>query len=689
MRASNPRRGAELGSGAPSGGSMAAVRVVHQSALLTCILLALGVNRPTFGQTSLNVERMGSAPMPPVPDNTTPGEASDIWVSNGFAYVGRYDNDPLGPAGLERRVEVFDARNPRAPSLFCSIPMTPATSIVENSYVEDVLVEGRFLYVAQQDTALDIDGVRIHDLGVDPSNPNCISTADTFAPIVPSAHNLFVYRHFNGSSYLLVAVQAPQSATGVHALNIDDPANPVHVAFWSHPPDPALAYCTNAMAGCAVHDVHAQRIGSQDLLFVAALRDGVYVLDLTDVETPGFDLQNETIAHFGYTWTTPDVDGDTLPDLCDTLGRRNPAFYLGPTFNNISHDAQITPDGTTIWTADEGSCGGHAKMWSLAQILDPDPLLGCDDADWCAVDEIAQVGEFRVPPDLATGTTNLNDPTLIHQVRFEGSFCFATWYEEGLRILDISDPTLPVEIGAFDTVVPNTDGCFENNPAQDDCASGSANRMLNRGFFGVWGVSWDDCYLYLSERGSPDNNGGLNVVGAEGEMLVLRYTGGPTTPQPLRITKDLTSPGNLVASWGEVPFATAFNIYRGTIPKTATGGGMGTRPPGSEYDHTLIDLTTCNIVGNSRIIVSQFTPPGDPCNDGLDNDFDTLIDCADLLGPPSENCSTDQSCQPFAFYYLVTTRSPCDLAALSPRPEGNYGQDSLGVNRPPAILRCP
>lgn len=233
--------------------------------------------------------------MPPVPDNLTPGEASDICVLDGFAYVGRFDNDtgaPLPRTG--RRVEVFDARIPTASVFHCVIPTTPGM------VVEDLLIEAdRYLYIAQRDDII-VNGVRIHDLGPDPLNPICSSAADIFAPIVPSAHNLFVYdAHQNGHRYLVVATMHPMAEAGVHVLNIDNPASPVHVAFWSHPPDMDNAYCDHATATCTVHDVQVQRIGSQDLLFVAALADGVFVLDLTDVETAGFDLQNETVAHRG------------------------------------------------------------------------------------------------------------------------------------------------------------------------------------------------------------------------------------------------------------------------------------------------------------------------------------------------------------------------------------------------------
>ena len=252
----------------------------------------------------------------------------------------------------------------------------------------------------------------------------------------------------------------------------------------------------------------------------------------------------------------------------------------------------------------------------------------------------------------SAANASLLAPIAPHQVRLEGAFAFLPWYEEGLRIVDVGDvpATAPVEIASFDTLVPNTDGCFEN----DDLPIGNCS-PINRGFFGTWGVAWDECYLYLSDRGSPDNNADVGVVGSEGAMVVLRYTGGPTSPQPLRIQKDVGFPGDLIASWGEVPFASSFNVYRGTIPMPPGAAGMGSRGPGNEYDHEMIDLAGCPAATNPTFITAQFVPgPGQPVGT--------------------------------TYYYLVTARSPCDEAEGL---EGNTGQDSFDVDRPDASPTCP
>jgi hypothetical protein len=626
------------------------------SSLFASLALVFLLARPTLAQTSLNMEEIGRIALPPVPPESPPGLVSDLWVKDGFAYVARYRDLPL-------RVEVYDATTPTAPAFLCSTTESPT-----GEEVEDVVVEGQFLFAATQDQDPDIDGVLVHNLG--PTLPPvCNGTTFPLAG-VQSAHDLFLYTHSNGTRLLIVATMMPDTARGVHIFNVNNPASPTSVAFLSHPFAGRTPYCDPTFipgptdpplfppipnppgaSPCAPHDIYAQQVNGQDLLVVATLTDGVYLFDITTPASP------VPLAHFNYFWSTPDLDGDTLPDACDYFGDGcaddtnfdGTVDDLDKLFVSYAHDARITPDGQFLWTADEKACGGHILTWDLAQVL-----ATCSDTDGCRAAlplEIAPVDEYWVDRPL---------PTVVHQLRwYSANYAFVPWYEEGLRVLGITnDPTAaqnpassPLEMGFYDSLQPNTDSCLENGTDPLDCSTCTgAIRVLNTGFGGDWGVSWDDCYAYIADRGSPDNNEAPGTVGSEGALLVLRYTGGPTTPQPLRITKSTTG-GNLIASWGEVPFAATFNVYRGTIPSGAT---LGTRPVGTEYDHTMFDATACDVPPPSKQLTAQFVPT------------------ATVPGT--------------TYYYLVTARSPCDPAADR---ESNYGQNSFGVDRPVAAPTCP
>lgn len=78
----------------------------------------------------------------------------------------------------------------------------------------------------------------------------------------------------------------------------------------------------------------------------------------------------------------------------------------------------------------------------------------------------------------------------VHNVQVEGNYAYASWYTDGMVVLDISDPVRPVEIGRFDK-------------------SGPAFELENGGIQDIWGVykvpnlPW----IYGSDR-----NGGLYVL---------------------------------------------------------------------------------------------------------------------------------------------------------------------------------
>jgi hypothetical protein len=61
---------------------------------LVTLFVTTAVVLPSRAQ-GVNLEEVGRIAMPPVPPNDgSPADASDIWVTGNFAYVGRFDNAP-------------------------------------------------------------------------------------------------------------------------------------------------------------------------------------------------------------------------------------------------------------------------------------------------------------------------------------------------------------------------------------------------------------------------------------------------------------------------------------------------------------------------------------------------------------------------------------------------------------------
>jgi choice-of-anchor B domain-containing protein len=99
------------------------------------------------------------------------------------------------------------------------------------------------------------------------------------------------------------------------------------------------------------------------------------------------------------------------------------------------------------------------------------------------LDEINSRGDAEPMPGTRTliwDVSDLDDPQLVHQffgatqasdhnLYIKGNLMYQSNYQAGLRVVDISDPTKPVEVGYFDTVpygtnTPGFGGSWSNYP---------------------------------------------------------------------------------------------------------------------------------------------------------------------------------------------------------------------------------
>jgi hypothetical protein len=80
---------------------------------------------------------------------------------------------------------------------------------------------------------------------------------------------------------------------------------------------------------------------------------------------------------------------------------------------------------------------------------------------------------------------------MVHNPLLEGDLVFASWYSEGLRVIDVADPANPREVGFF--VPPHTPSLTPERP------STTAR---------VWGVARAGDLILLS-----DMNYGLWILG--------------------------------------------------------------------------------------------------------------------------------------------------------------------------------
>ncbi|MEO8664422.1 MAG: choice-of-anchor B family protein [Ignavibacteria bacterium] len=128
------------------------------------------------------------------------------------------------------------------------------------------------------------------------------------------------------------------------------------------------------------------------------------------------------------------------------------------------HNCVLTPDRNYIFTTDETALPpGRVKVWDIRDLED-----------------ITFKNIF---------TPQIFDKCIVHNVELHGNKLFAAYYEAGVKILDVSNPESPAELGWFDTYPEDNETTFN----------------------GCWGV-----YIFSS--------GKIIVSDRRHGLFVLRYT---------------------------------------------------------------------------------------------------------------------------------------------------------------------
>ena len=115
--------------------------------------------------------------------------------------------------------------------------------------------------------------------------------------------------------------------------------------------------------------------------------------------------------------------------------------------------------------------------------------------DWTAPGGPRQVGSYKTPNSTGTKDVNAGDYT-IHNPLLVGQEIFASWYTDGIRIIDVADPANPRETAFF---VPPS----ENNPVKPSQRGTLTNAAQ------VWGVAHDPVTNYIF---ASDMNSGLWIL---------------------------------------------------------------------------------------------------------------------------------------------------------------------------------
>ena len=411
------------------------------------------------------------------------GFNADVWTHDGYAYVGHWGfddwasgNNRFCPSPPDSGVAVLDTRDPAHPRRVATLQNPPGSS------AEDVVVytarygpfAGRDIAVAgiqscagSRYASTAERGLMLWDVTT-PESPVQLGYLRT-ACCTRGVHEFEVRDRADlGRTFAYATVPTSrypdaETTSGVRdekgdgdfrLIDITDPTAPRQVSDWGI--QDAGGPFTDGQ-GCDAdanygHGAEPTEDGHQ--VFLSYWDSGFVKLDLSDPTRPVF---------LGRTIYPANADGD-------------------------AHSSQYDEGRRLLFTADEDFCktsgAGTEKGYGYMRVY-----------DYSKAKAPTQIGEYRTPNSLGTNDQAAGD-FVIHNNFLAGTDVYASWYSDGVRVIDVSNPRSPREVASF--VPPAT-----TNPVKPSQRSVLTNTTQ------VWGVVVDEAtgLIYAS-----DMNSGLWIV---------------------------------------------------------------------------------------------------------------------------------------------------------------------------------
>jgi hypothetical protein len=383
------------------------------------------------------------------------GFNGDVWTHGGFAYIGHWGftdwatgNARFCPSEPKNGVAVVDATDPGHPVMVSRL-QNPAGTSAEDVVVytaesgplagHDIAVSGIQVCGGSRYDLSFARGLMLWDV-TDPAHPVELGFWDAEC-CTRGVHEFEVeYRADLGRTFAYATVPTSRYADSETAsgfrdddgdgdfrlIDITDPAHPFQVSEWGIQD---IGGPFSGGQGCdpdANYGHGAEPSADGKIVFVSYWDSGFIELDLTNPAIPVFK---------GRTVYPANADGD-------------------------GHSSQWDESRELLFGADEDFCkasgAGIEKGYGYMRVYDySDPASP------------VQIGEYRTPN--STGTTDqAAGDFVIHNNFLVGTDVYSSWYTDGVRVVDTSDPTGPVEVAYFvppagqNTVKPSQRGVLSN-----------------------------------------------------------------------------------------------------------------------------------------------------------------------------------------------------------------------------------
>jgi hypothetical protein len=344
-------------------------------------------------------------------DPRSPGLNATVVGLDGFAYLGSWGGASQCP-GLG--VRIFDIREPSVPTWFGTVGVYSGTTaehlaavrFATTAFAGNVLFAGIQRCVAGSGAP---GGLAIWDVS-DPTYPTELAFVPTGRG--PRGVHEFTVRQRGDRWLAYLAVSNAEVTDGrgdLRVVDVTDPRQPFEIADWGARRDAGLpvgtgAQCVPACRGAVpqafLHSVALSPDGRTAYLSYWDL--GVIVLDVAEPNIPRF------IGHFA-----------------------EPSASEGNT-----HSVSLAHEGKLALVGDE-TFGPPWGRLRLVDVQDPTNPI--------------QVGVFNTP-DSVNGTPGDQYAYSIHNPLADDrdpNRAYLAWYADGVRLLDVSDASRPVELGAW------------------------------------------------------------------------------------------------------------------------------------------------------------------------------------------------------------------------------------------------
>jgi hypothetical protein len=406
------------------------------------------------------------------------GFNGDVWTHEGFAYIGHWGftdwatgNARFCPSEPKNGVAVVDATDPSHPVMVSRL-QNPAGTSAEDVVVytaesgplagHDIAVSGIQVCGGSRYDLAFARGLMLWDV-TDPADPEELGFWDAEC-CTRGVHEFEVeYRADLGRTFAYATVptsryEDSETASGFRdddgdgdfrLIDITDPEAPFQVSEWGIQDIGGPFYGGQGCDPDANYGHGAEPSADGTLVFLSYWDSGFIELDLTDPAVPVF---------MGRTVYPANADGD-------------------------AHSSQWDESRELLFGADEDFCkasgAGIEKGYGYMRVYDySDPAAP------------VQIGEYRTP-----NSTGTKDPAagdfVIHNNFLVGTTSYTSWYTDGVRVIDLSNPKAPKEVAYF--VPPAT-----TNPVKPSQRGVLSNTTQ------VWGVVVDEAtgLVYASDMNS-------------------------------------------------------------------------------------------------------------------------------------------------------------------------------------------